>query len=245
MRRRRRSASRSCSRWSAAIRHCSSPPHRRPATSSSLRSRGCRRSAWCMRRRSWLEAAHGCAASVMLVPQVLARRQGRWRRWSAPNRIPLCAIAARIAAAAGECLLLLVWGTAELAKAAAEQARSAGLASRRIATRSIARRDAGGCPARAGHEQRTPGRAGARCMRRRRCRGIRAHCGVTRRSRAGRRDRPLNLNSGVRVASSAAARPPDRGRVRAGPCSTGRNPPVAAGSARSRHRGTTARAVNP
>ena len=28
----------------------------------------------------WLEAAHGCAASVMLVPQALARRPGRWRR---------------------------------------------------------------------------------------------------------------------------------------------------------------------
>jgi hypothetical protein len=39
----------------------------------------------------WLEAAHECAASVMLVPQVLLRRTGpvaTVRRWYARNRIP-------------------------------------------------------------------------------------------------------------------------------------------------------------
>ena len=85
----------------------------------------------------WLEAAHGCGASVMLVPQVLARRAGSVAAVICAESDPALAIAARIAAAAGESLMLLIWGTAELAKAAAEQARSTGLASRRIATRSI------------------------------------------------------------------------------------------------------------
>ena len=129
MRRPARWASRSCSMWSAAIPHCSSPPHRRLATSSSSRSRGCRRKRLVHATAQWLEAAHACAASVMLVPQVLARRQGRWRRWSAPSRIPPCASrrASRRRRARAFCCSSGV--NAELANGAAEQARAAGLAS--------------------------------------------------------------------------------------------------------------------
>ena len=85
----------------------------------------------------WLEAAHGRGASVMLVPQVLARRTGPVAAVVCEEAEPALAIAARIAAAAGESLLLLIWGTPELAKAAVRQAHSAGLASRRIVTRKI------------------------------------------------------------------------------------------------------------
>ena len=46
-------------------------------------------------------------------------------------------IAAHIAAAAGESLLLLVPGSPQIAKQAAEQAREAGLPQRRITARSI------------------------------------------------------------------------------------------------------------
>ena len=75
----------------------------------------------------WLEAAHACAASVMLVPRVLARRAGPVAAVVCAESDPALGIAARIAVAAGEALLLLVWGTAELARDAAEQARAAGL----------------------------------------------------------------------------------------------------------------------
>jgi hypothetical protein len=86
---------------------------------------------------SWLEAAHGCAASVMLVPQVLARRTGPVATVVCAESDPALGVAARIAVAAGESLLLLIWGTPELAKAAVEQARAAGLPSRRIVTRMV------------------------------------------------------------------------------------------------------------
>jgi hypothetical protein len=45
-------------------------------------------------------------------------------------------------------------------------------------------------------------------------------------------------------ASSATAPPPGPDPARRSPCATDRNPPAAAGSARSRHRGTTARGVS-
>ena len=60
----------------------------------------------------WLEAAHGCAASVMLVPQALARRTGPVATVVCAEVDPALVIAARIAVAAGEALLLLVSGTA-------------------------------------------------------------------------------------------------------------------------------------
>lgn len=85
----------------------------------------------------WLEAAHACAASVMLVPQVMARRAGPVAAVVCAESDPALGIAARIAAAAGEPLLLLVWGAPELAKAAAEKARAAGLSTRRIITRHV------------------------------------------------------------------------------------------------------------
>ena len=112
-------------------RRCSSPPRRMPATSSSSRSRGCRRKPSCMRLRSGCRRPHACAASVMLVPRGLARRQGPVAAVVCAELDPALHIAARIAAAAGESLLLLVWGQRELANGAAEQARAAGLASDR------------------------------------------------------------------------------------------------------------------
>lgn len=85
----------------------------------------------------WLEAAHGCAASVMLVPQALVRRQGPVAAVVCARSDPALHIAARIAAAAGETLLLLVSGPPELASDAAAQARATGLPSQRIVVRSI------------------------------------------------------------------------------------------------------------
>jgi hypothetical protein len=86
----------------------------------------------------WLQAAHACAASVMLVPRGLTRRQGPVAAVVCAESDPALRIAARIAAAAGESLLLLVWGQREFANGAAEQARAGGLASDRIVVRSIA-----------------------------------------------------------------------------------------------------------
>jgi hypothetical protein len=85
----------------------------------------------------WLQAADACAASVMLVPQALARRRGPVAAVVCAESDPALQIAARIAAAAGESLLLLVWGPPELANAAAEQARATGLPSARIVVRNI------------------------------------------------------------------------------------------------------------
>ncbi len=86
----------------------------------------------------WLEAAHECAASVMLVPQVLLRRTGPVATVVCADSDPALMIAARIAVAAGEALLLLVWGPPELANAAVGRARAAGLPPRRIVARSVA-----------------------------------------------------------------------------------------------------------
>jgi hypothetical protein len=82
----------------------------------------------------WLEAAHACAASVLLVPQVLARRAGPVAAVVCAASDPTLGIAVRIAVAADEALLLLIWGTDELARDAAEQARAAGLPPWRIST---------------------------------------------------------------------------------------------------------------
>jgi hypothetical protein len=84
-----------------------------------------------------LAAAHGCAGSVMLVPHVLARRQGPVAAVVCAESDPALMIAAQIAAAAGEDLLLLVSGPPALANEAARRARSAGLWYQRITVRSI------------------------------------------------------------------------------------------------------------
>jgi hypothetical protein len=85
----------------------------------------------------WLEAAQGCAASVMLVPQMLMRGRGPVATVVCARSDPALRIAAEIAVAADEDLLLLVCGPPELAKDAAEQARSAGLNPQRVIVRAI------------------------------------------------------------------------------------------------------------
>jgi hypothetical protein len=85
----------------------------------------------------WLEAAHASAASVMLVPQVLLRRSGPVAAVVCAESDPALRIAARIAVAAGEALLLLVFGDADLTNAATEHARGVGLPGRRIKVQAI------------------------------------------------------------------------------------------------------------
>ncbi len=85
----------------------------------------------------WLEAAHACAASVMLVPQVIARRAGPVAAVVCAEADPALDVAARIAVAAGEPLLLLLQGSPELGRAAVAHARAAGLPPRRITTREL------------------------------------------------------------------------------------------------------------
>ena len=97
----------------------------------------------------WLEAAHACAASVMLVPQALARGRARWRRWCVPGRIPHChcgahrrrgwrAVAAAVLGSAG-------------ARRWRRRGRRGPRACRHSGSsaRDIARGDAGGCRCRA------------------------------------------------------------------------------------------------
>ena len=101
----------------------------------------------------------------MLVPQAMARRAGPVAAVVCAESDPALGIAARIAVAAGEALLLLVWGAPALAQAAAEKARAAG-----PPQRIITRRVTGSCrrtSCRGWAEQRAPGRPGARCRRRR------------------------------------------------------------------------------
>lgn len=85
----------------------------------------------------WLEAAHGCGASVMLVPQALARITGPVAAVICAESEPALAVAARIADAAGEMLLLLIFGPADLARTAARRAREEGLSAQRIVIRHI------------------------------------------------------------------------------------------------------------
>jgi hypothetical protein len=85
-----------------------------------------------------LEAVHGCAGSVMLVPQALARRRGAVAVVVCAASDPALLIAARIAVAAGEDLLLLVSGPVALARHATQQARAAGMPPQRIIVRTIA-----------------------------------------------------------------------------------------------------------
>jgi hypothetical protein len=85
-----------------------------------------------------LESMHGCAGSVMLVPQTPARRHGVIAAVVCAESDPALQIAARIAVAAGEGLLLLVSGPPALAGHALQVARAAGLMPQRIQLRSIA-----------------------------------------------------------------------------------------------------------
>jgi hypothetical protein len=85
----------------------------------------------------WLEAAHACAASVMLVPQVMTRRGGPVAAVVCAESDPTLEVAARIAVAAGESLVLLVSGSPELIEAAKQKARAAGLPPQRILARAI------------------------------------------------------------------------------------------------------------
>lgn len=86
----------------------------------------------------WLETAHSCGASVMLVPQTRARTQGTIAAVVCAEGDPALAIAAHLAVAAEESLLLLVSGPPDLAARATAQARTAGLPSSRIVVRVIA-----------------------------------------------------------------------------------------------------------
>ena len=86
----------------------------------------------------WLETAHGCDASVMLVPQALARTQGTIAAVVCAEGDPALEIATRLAIAAEESLLLLVSGPSDLAARAMARARAAGLPASRIVVRAIA-----------------------------------------------------------------------------------------------------------
>ena len=86
----------------------------------------------------WLETAHGCGASVMLVPQTLVRTEGAIAAVVCAESDPALAIASRLAVAAEESLLLLVSGPPKLATQATARARRAGLPASRIAVRAIA-----------------------------------------------------------------------------------------------------------
>jgi hypothetical protein len=85
-----------------------------------------------------LEAVHGCAGSVMLVPQVPTRRRGPVAAVVCAESDPALLIASHIAIAAGEDLLLLVSGPPELARQAKQHARAAGVLPQRITVRAIA-----------------------------------------------------------------------------------------------------------
>lgn len=85
-----------------------------------------------------LEAVHGCAGSVMLVPRMLARRQGAVAAVVCAESDPALLIAARLAVAAREDLLLLVSGPPGLAREATQRALTVGLPPQRITVRSIA-----------------------------------------------------------------------------------------------------------
>ncbi len=85
----------------------------------------------------WLEAAHSRGASVMLVPQTLARREGAIAAVVCGEADPALDTAAHLAVSAGEDLRLLVFGSEELAKQLTSRARSAGLPPSRITVRRL------------------------------------------------------------------------------------------------------------
>jgi hypothetical protein len=84
-----------------------------------------------------LDAVHGCAGSVMLVPGVLARREGPVAALVCSDADPALTIAARIAIAAGEDLLLLVAGSAAFARQATQRAHAAGVAASHVILRPL------------------------------------------------------------------------------------------------------------
>ena len=85
----------------------------------------------------WLETAHNCGASVMLVPQTLARREGPIAAVVCAEGDPALAVAAQLAVAAGENLLLLVYGADALAAEVLAKARAAGLPSSKVSVRRL------------------------------------------------------------------------------------------------------------
>jgi hypothetical protein len=85
-----------------------------------------------------LEAVHGFAGSVMLVPPVVARRHGPVAVVVCAESDPALLIGARVAVAAGEDLLLLVSGPPALARQATQQAHAAGVPRQRVIVRNIA-----------------------------------------------------------------------------------------------------------
>ena len=113
----------------------------------------------------WLEAAHNCGASVMLVPPVPARGHGPIAAVACDASDPALPIAAHIAAAAGESLLLLVPGSPQIAKQAAAAGACrwpAAAADHRAQHR---RHDARGRRAGAWRCERAAGGAGTRHLR--------------------------------------------------------------------------------
>jgi hypothetical protein len=86
----------------------------------------------------WLEAAHSHGASVMLVPQSLARREGPIAAVVCAEGDPALAVAAQLAVAAGESLMLLVFGADALAAQVLAKARAAGLPASKVSVHRLA-----------------------------------------------------------------------------------------------------------
>ena len=133
----------------------------------------------------WLEAAHGCAASVLLVPPVLAQRAG-------PVAAVVCAEFGSRARRRGAHCCRGGRGTAvaDLGDGGVGQGCGrAGAFRRSVTTANLHRqhtwRSAGACPGRSRLRPRASGRAGTWCMRDGRRGGIVAYRGLARRSRAG------------------------------------------------------------
>lgn len=85
----------------------------------------------------WLEAAHGQGASVMLVPQTLARRKGPIAAVVCGEADPALTVGAQLAVSSGEELVLLVFGTDTLVAEVTAKARAAGLPPSRVTVRRL------------------------------------------------------------------------------------------------------------
>jgi hypothetical protein len=85
----------------------------------------------------WLEAAHGQGASVLLVPQTLARRKGPIVAVVCAEGDPALAVGGELAVSAGEGLVLLVFGPDALAAQVTAKARAAGLPPSKVTVRRL------------------------------------------------------------------------------------------------------------
>ncbi len=85
----------------------------------------------------WLETAHGQGASVMLVPQNLARRKGPIAAVVCGEADPALAVGVQLAVSSGEELVLLVFGTDALVAEVTAKARAAGLPPSRMTVRRL------------------------------------------------------------------------------------------------------------